>query len=296
MIRRHQSHRGFSLTEVLMAAGILGVGMTMVASVFPVAVDQSRQSSDTTMAALSARSVAAVMRTRRKRVLNWCREEDTTSGRDPRDTTTIIGHEAMPNLLRCYNPHRFLYPPAASYQVEDRERTYKSNDTHQELWSMGSYVPVVFATPMNTLISSGSEVSEGPWRITIAIYKSRGLSPAAMVQPGSTEDIPFVPWSDSERRGLGDPGDYIMDVNDVTSPQTNFRGEAYKVSRIATGRRPDDPFDDSIFPVAALEDPEDDDGTAYAADRDVDVSPRGEVHDWLSLRGAIAVYHTILGD
>jgi len=296
VIRRRQSHRGFSLVEVLMAAGILGVGMTMVASVFPVAVDQSRQSVDTTMAALSARSVAAVMRARRRRILNWCREGHSTSGRDPRNTTTIVGYEALPDILRCYNPQQFLYP--ASSQREDLQRTYQpsgSESTKDVLWSMGSYVPVVFATPMNTLISSGSDVSEGPWRITIAIYKSRGRSPAEMAgSPG--DDILFVPWSDSQGRGRGEPGDYIMDVKDVTSPQTNFRGEAYKVSRIYSGRRPDDPIDDSIFPVAALEDPEDNKGTAYVADRDVEVGQRGEVRDWLSLRGAIAVYHTILGD
>jgi len=281
VIRRRQSHRGFSLVEVLMAAGILGVGMTMVASVFPVAVDQSRQSVDTTMAALSARSVAAVMRARRRRILNWCREGHSTSGRDPRNTTTIVGYEALPDILRCYNPQQFLYP--ASSQREDLQRTYQpsgSESTKDVLWSMGSYVPVVFATPMNTLM----------WRITIAIYKSRGRSPGAIA--GSTDEILFVPWSDSQ--GRGKPGDYLLDL-DITE-QTNFRGEAYKVSRIYSGRRPDDPIDDSIFPVAALEDPEDNKGTAYVADRDVEVGQRGEVRDWLSLRGAIAVYHTILGD
>jgi len=36
-----KARAGFSLMEILMAVGILGVGMTMVASVFPVAVDQS---------------------------------------------------------------------------------------------------------------------------------------------------------------------------------------------------------------------------------------------------------------
>jgi len=52
----------FTLTEMLMAAGILGIGLTMVASIFPVAIDQSRRSRDQTMAALCARSVLAQMR------------------------------------------------------------------------------------------------------------------------------------------------------------------------------------------------------------------------------------------
>jgi len=53
---------GFTLIEMLMAAGILGIGLTMVASIFPVAVDQSRRSRDQTMAALCARSVLAQTR------------------------------------------------------------------------------------------------------------------------------------------------------------------------------------------------------------------------------------------
>ncbi|MFO8014153.1 MAG: prepilin-type N-terminal cleavage/methylation domain-containing protein [Phycisphaerae bacterium] len=292
MIRHRQSHRGFSLTEVLMAAAILGVGMTMVASVFPVAVDQSRMSRDTTMAALSARSIAAVLRARRGRVLVELRRAQDES--DPRDTTWMLDDQALPEELRCYNPSRFLYPAQEGGigTPAQRVRTYQETD----LWSAGSYVPVVFATPMNTLIGQGSEESEGPWRITIAIYKSRGQSPASQLNyaGSATEDVPLIPWDEPLGIGQGEPGDFFMDFE--PNSQKNFRGEAYKVSRIFGGRLETDPRDDSIFPVAALEDPEDDDSNAFVADRDVSTGRNGDVHGWLSLRGAIAVYHTILGE
>ena len=302
MIRQRKRHRGFSLTEVLMAAGILGVGMTMVASVFPVAVDQSRQSRDATMAALSARSMAAVLRARRAQVLRECREGNQENGSlgqvDPRDVTWAIDYEAMPDVLRCYNPPRFLYPPSDTTMgsPEDRVRTYQQNDS--DLWSAGAYTPVVFATPMNTLIASGSEESEGPWRITIAIYKSRGQSPAQELDYTGSEDIPMVSWKDTTGHGQGAAGDYILDYPvGGRGSRENFRGEAYKVSRIFRGRIEEDPIDDSIFPVAALESPEDEDSNVFLADREVEAGARrGGFGDWLSLRGAIAVYHTILGD
>ena len=271
-----------------MAAGILGVGMTMVASVFPVAVDQSRLSGDTTMAALSARSVAAVLRARRTAVLSQCRQPQPN--RDPRDTTWILNDQALPDKLRCYNPHLFLYPTddaSSTGDADDRVRTYETTD----LWKAGSYVPVVFVTPMDTLAPDTNGRSEGPWRVTIAIYKSRGRPPST-----GTYDIPWERWSAPNAQG--EPGDYFMDVRDVDSAQRNFRGEAYKVSRIYAGRLLEDPVDDSIVPVAAVptRDKEDDAPEVFTADRDVNTGRGGEVHNWLSLHGAIAVYHTILGD
>jgi len=284
VFRHRTRHGGFSLTEVLMAAGILGVGMTMVASVFPVAVDQSRQSRDTTMAALSARSIAAVLRARRTTILRECRQTQDTS--DPRDTTWLLDDVALRPELRCFNPHLFLYP---ADKTGTDIRDYDGND----LWDAGSYVPVVFATPMSTLVSNSRDESEGPWRITIVIYKARGRSPTEEMGYTRTEDIPIVAWNDSTYGG-GEAGDYIMDFQ---PGRNNVRGEAYKVSRVAAGRDPDSVRDDSIYPVAALDNPDQPDRSGIiAADRDVGVDQRGDTPEWLALRGAVAVYHTILGD
>jgi hypothetical protein len=276
-----------------MAAGILGVGMTMVASVFPVAVDQSRMSRDTTMAALSARSVAAVIRARRSRILRELRQaQDNT---DPRDTTWLLDDQALPEELRCYNPPRFLYPPSDAQfgSPAQRVRTYNV-DANSALWSAGAYTPVVLATPMNTLMGQGREESEGPWRITIVIYKARGQSPRLTYNWTGTEDIPLVNWDDPQGLGAAEPGEFVMDFD--PDSRENFRGEAYKISRIFRNRLEDDPSDDSVFPVAALVDPEDEESDVLLADRDAEIGRRGDVHDWLVLRGAIAVYHTILGE
>jgi prepilin-type N-terminal cleavage/methylation domain-containing protein len=63
--RRHNTsrsrRRGFSFTEVLFAVMILGIGFIMVAAIFPVAIQQSRTTSEETTGAAVARGAAAVL-------------------------------------------------------------------------------------------------------------------------------------------------------------------------------------------------------------------------------------------
>jgi len=285
-MRGRQSHGGFSLTEILMAAAILGVGMTMVASVFPVAVDQSRQSVDATMAALSARSAAAMLRARRDRVLQWCRDPNNNTSKDgPINLTTLVeektgGIDPLPDTLRCYNPQRFLYPPS-----EEEERAYDSNP-----WRKGSYVPVVFATPMNTLVSRNRpaqamppSLTEGPWRITILICKSRGTEPDSL---GRT-------WK-ANRAGAGG---YIVHHSPGDPNRAKIcRGEAYMVSRLV-----DKDGTTLVYPASLPLDVQWGQKVRfYGPARDV----RGYDHaflpwftyNWLSFPDAVAAYHTVLGD
>ncbi|MGB2974788.1 MAG: type II secretion system protein, partial [Phycisphaerae bacterium] len=146
-MRLAERYCGFTLTEVLMAVGILGVGLTMVASIFPVAVDQSRRSQDQTSAALCARSVAATLRVRHTSVL--------TTLRGVGDGLREDG--LLPTDLRVYSPSWFLYR-------SDKPRSYQD----VSLWSAGNYVA-------RTLTSRTS--ASGPHRLTLAICRSGGESP-----------------------------------------------------------------------------------------------------------------------
>ncbi len=53
-MKQGQKNKGFSLTEVLMASGILAVGMMMIAGVFPVAIHLTTVAAERTMAAVIA--------------------------------------------------------------------------------------------------------------------------------------------------------------------------------------------------------------------------------------------------
>ena len=140
----------FTLTEMLMAAGILGIGLTMVASIFPVAVDQSRRSRDQTMAALCARSVSAMLRADRTKISKWLSWLPNTSVTDEG-----VGVSVFPNNLRVYKPATFLYTNSRSY-------------SDAQAWDGGNYVARIYAKRI---------APDGPYRITIVVIRSDGQDP-----------------------------------------------------------------------------------------------------------------------
>lgn len=334
MTRQSRGRGGFTLTEILMAVGILGIGLTMVASVFPVAVDQSRRSRDATMAALSARSVAAVVRAQREQIIAWCRTYANTGTANMsgwRISTAENIPEALPDSLRVYRPNAFLY---------DLGRFNDVTTTGYAAWRQGDYVPVLFATPMRT---SPTSPTYGPWRITIVVYKARG---------GYGRDPFDTPSGATERRVLrmplnlysrgvyanesvgqrytqtylrawswlvpaaldpsgasvvednypcrGDVGDYVLDAPPITTtaPLANNRGDAYLVEKVF---RQSLPTNDEVVLG----------GTGYggfhpttkrvqsscARDRSVPVSgTTGIPGAWVSLPYALVAYQTVIGD
>ena len=151
-MRLAERYCGFTLTEVLMAVGILGVGLTMVASIFPVAVDQSRRSQDQTSAALCARSVAAMLRVRHNSVLKTLRPMGA-------------GFQARPVLL--LNP-QLVYRPSWFLYGSDK-RSYDG----LPLWEAGNYV-----ARTSTMRTSTS----GPHRLTLAICRSGGKPPLSILE------------------------------------------------------------------------------------------------------------------
>jgi hypothetical protein len=175
-----------------MAAGILAVGLSMVASVFPVAVDQSRQAREATEAAFCARSVMAQMRADRVTSLGNAR---LLSNRQPFYGMTKEFWPAtgkMSDSTCTYNPDLFLY---------EKDRTWPTGDMNR--WSMGNYTADVFATAFK---------DGGPWRVTVLVYRSRGKRP-------SQES-----WEDAGTRA--GPGEYLYPY------ALWGRGEAHLIDRI----------------------------------------------------------------
>ena len=303
--------RGFTLTEILMAAAILGIGLTMVASVFPVAVDQNRRAHDTTMAALSARSMAALMRARRDRTMAWIRYDSNPSRTNPPlpSPTAYFTEDMNPEFLytssgtgppRCvspalqaYNPESFLYDASPTGTAPKYARQYGPTALRNPYsqWMLGSYVPVVFSTPMGP---------NGPYRLTIVVYKSKGDIPPYMIY---NKTGPYVPpaWSATDTAGKftyrGGPGEYVMDVRPAYFTNftgfPNFRGEAYMIDQVVPGTTP---ASDKIYLASA---PTTTAGTEYAQTAGGNVAITGStllIPQWSSLPGALMVFHTIIGD
>ena len=167
--RRH----AFTLTEMLMAAGILGIGLTMVASIFPVAVDQSRRSRDQTMAALCARSVMARARADQNAFSNLLR------GRT--DGTFNLAVDAPGLLSVVYKPSVFLYT---------KDRTYAGVST----WDGGNYVARLFASRTSI---------DGPWRLSIFVCRAIGIAP--------TNSTDIYKWDNLNLKPPPGPGTYVYE-------------------------------------------------------------------------------------
>jgi len=165
----------FTLTEMLMAAGILGIGLTMVASIFPVAVDQSRRSRDQTMAALCARSVMAQVRADRNAIYNGLR------GR----TDEFLDL----NSTFVYKPSVFLYT---------KDRNYDGVNN----WDPGNYVARLFAT--RTSIG-------GPWRIAIFVCRSIGKPPGSVESDLWANAVNPIPGPGIDIKPIPGPGTYVVE-------------------------------------------------------------------------------------
>jgi len=292
--------RGFTLTEILMAVGILGIGLTMVASVFPVAVETSRRSNEATMTALCARSVAANLRARRNKVAPAVRDyfssktilTDTTKKNQPLEINkTTLTATIMPDEEREYNPPSFLYEQGTVIGSTISPRRYAIPGTISSvlpttappyplpLWTQGNYVAVIYATPINnTKTPTTVATTNGPWRVTIVVYKSAGGFNIATstfldgyprdkgwAEPSQTIQSQFF------RLKMG-PGEYMMDRN-------YLRGEAYMIESAldATHIAPAT-YKTASQPANAL------------------VLPSSTANKWFVLPGAVAVYHTVIGE
>ena len=292
---------GFTLTEILMAVGILGVGLTMVASIFPVAVDQSRRSRESTMAAMCARNVVAMMKARREKVVLWCRlyAKDKTDEISRVSETATLHSGAIPGKFRVYNPDSFLYDDGTAPSHRAYSTTDNTGATPDKFptWMMGNYVPVVFASPISTTASSTTPPTGlGPWRVTIVVYKGRSGYGKITGTTNTDRSMPEwldpknVPPADNQRylaawnnTNRGNPGDYIIDFR-PSSDVANPRGEAYLVDRVIAGT---DKMggSDQISLAARVT------ATGISADQPITL-----LTTWVSMPQAIAAFHTVIGE
>ena len=304
MSRIRSGRPGFSLTEILMAVGILGVGLTMVASVFPVAVDQHRRGRDSTMAALCARSVAATMRATRQQVVKECREyfndaakrSDAYTRDRPAEYDNLLvpqfpgsgvaskwpltGTAVLTKELRVYNPQSFLYESGRRYDTASKSATPVA--FFWPFWNAGNYVPVIYVTPLVNNASPNRATAEnltGPWRVTIVVFRSRG-----------TEPVRTKHWAmDSQSKAVG-AGAYILN-------RSKNAGEAHLIDYV---RSPETTGTQIALaaPAAASTEVGAATGTPAIASPPITLPVLTNANEkvWYVLPGAVAAFHTVIGD
>jgi prepilin-type N-terminal cleavage/methylation domain-containing protein len=328
-----RSRRGFSLTEILMAVGILGVGMTMVASIFPVAVDQTRRANDTTMAALCARSIAATIRANRVNFVN--RHHDYFKGLITNATyvndaerpaefgiqsgTAAVGNpgilygqadNVISKNMRVYNPNMFVYDGGKRYDVNAPGSVASpSNDPYWPMWNAGNYVPILYVTPIvppdkrasnaNDASSTGPggyNVDGGPWRVTIVVFKSRGHSVTTARPQGDALHPRLKSWSQNARSAAAGEPTFIAGAGDYVIDRGRHGGECYMIDfanldtskTIPAGTIPGNFTNPPLLLVCGISA----EAEKYAPTT-VDI-PNNAV--WYPLPGAVAAFHTIIGD
>jgi len=108
--RHRPARRAFSLVEVLVAIGILGLGLIMVASIFPVGADWTRQNIDESIAAQLARNAAALIQSKYTAT-------DLTSATGLQSPYTMV--QAIPGLTQSASgtdmPKLTIYERAFQY-------------------------------------------------------------------------------------------------------------------------------------------------------------------------------------
>jgi prepilin-type N-terminal cleavage/methylation domain-containing protein len=182
-MHRGKRERGFTLTEVLMAVGILGIGLTMVASIFPVAVDQSRISRDQTYAALCARSAAALLRIRHNKMLTDMRSNVS-------DATWRLTKRSyiFPDSVLVYAPSWFLYRDSSPRSYDGVSR-----------WGPGHYTYQLF---------TGRTTPSSPHRVVIAVCRTSGETPLA-----SLDALAQAYWNNVTPAQLSRPGAYALNAS-----------------------------------------------------------------------------------
>ncbi len=223
-MRTRNTRGGFTLTEVMMAVGILGIGMAMVASVFPVAINQSRRGDELTHAALFARSLAATLRANRMKPLDY--------GNNYIRNATGSLSTRFPHKLNTYNPNIF---------VKNRRYAYTGS-----AWGTGNYTANICMTRFPDRNGHG----DGRYLVALAIHKSRGSevrldlwkdlpNPQNPVSPAGPGE--YVLYQ-AEGRGEAYAVDYI-DTNDTPAPMladdtihvmTAEGSQGYKASPVST--------------------------------------------------------------
>ena len=292
MNRARCQRDGFTLTEILMAVGVLTIGLTMVATVFPVAIDQNRRSYDLTQASLCARNVAATMRLKRSEVLKMIRGTTDNTKVVQVANVPLNNVTALPEKLIDYDPKWFLYNiQTDTTKGTSWDRTYENVVSHTATvpdWNAGQFRPRVYIARV-PVVATGTTAplwaARGPYRVSIVVFRSRGRDPGTSMAAGTADSVVA--------------GDYVVDMTMLltqatptpTAATVTSRGEAYLVDHVDGTRY--------VVATAGLTQTTTAPGTTYGkTDFQTGTGPATTAGQFGAegQHGAVIAFHTFFGD
>ncbi|MCX5685070.1 MAG: hypothetical protein NT049_15505, partial [Planctomycetota bacterium] len=246
----------------------------------------------------------------------------TTTRRNPGLASTLITKD-----MRTYNPNMFLYEAGRKYETTLPTSSVE-NQKFWPQWNAGSYVPVIYVTPIvptdrrsdNAAAASGTtnnfNTVGGPFRVTIVIFKSRGTylattsTTTSSYPDGDTLHPRTKSWKENAKpetdtnKVSGEPsfvasgGSYIID-------RTRHSGECYLIDFAHTDSTKTYPTSGGVSgnsdnPPVFL-------ACGYTADgarcayttlalTATSAPTTNTTGLWYPLPGAVAAFHTIIGD
>ena len=118
MMKRCPDQDGFSLVELMVAIGILAIGAAMVASAFPVAMLENKESVEYTMGALISENALAICRNR----LRHCHLNGNVTDEED-EYTNVTTSIALPEL--AYPMPRWV--TKSEYPDDDDDKSYNED-------------------------------------------------------------------------------------------------------------------------------------------------------------------------
>jgi prepilin-type N-terminal cleavage/methylation domain-containing protein len=174
-MNNEQKHSGFSLTEVLIAVGILSVGMIFVAGVFPAGIYLTTIATERTIAAVAADETFAKIKIYATGDMNDTSddiklEELRTNVLKPDELTDF--NDIFPAIDDA-NCNEFLYPSTDTDESEKQYRwlaLFRRTDANDRLVQITVFVSRRVSPNLKYRTPSGSD--DGDWPIPVKVNVS----------------------------------------------------------------------------------------------------------------------------
>jgi prepilin-type N-terminal cleavage/methylation domain-containing protein len=177
-------HNGFSLTEVLMAVGILSMGMMLIATMFPVGIYLTTVATERTMAAIVYEEALAKIK------LYGITGSPLPGINDYNDITSMNSDEfSYPSVDPCSTSNSQYYWSALYNKSSDKITVFVARKTNPNLTYPD---PLNFANPINRprLINIGVSVGPANNELTISTPgEAKYVNPPAAVLDDATGTI-----------------------------------------------------------------------------------------------------------
>jgi hypothetical protein len=201
---------GFSFAEVMFAVVILGIGFIMVASIFPLAIEQNRSTADEAMAACIARDAMSTIQT------------STHADDYPSDTS-------QPNVTRAFaDASPALWNEVSTSAINPADPRYAWVPFFAKADAMGTLrITVLVVRRWNHGVYTAADAGGD--------LLPRGISITSITHQGDGDDLIQITRDPSGMYQCAAPGAFVIirsGVGDINGNPVNESGRIFRLGRL----------------------------------------------------------------